>query len=130
MKKSYLKTKSSVLLFVVMFALLLGSVASHHSFAQTEFGIADSNDTRLGQTQASPSPTPAAKQREELPQDSDEVVKVETNLTSIFFTAADKNKRFIDTLKPADIRVLEDGRPQEVFTFQQNIDLPLSIAIL
>lgn len=130
MKKSYLKTKSSVLLFVLMFALLFGGVASHHSFAQTEFGIADGNDTRLAQTQASPSPTPAAKQREELPQDSDEVVKVETNLTSIFFTAADKNKRFIDTLKPADIRVLEDGRPQEVFTFQTNIDLPLSIAIL
>jgi VWFA-related protein len=26
--------------------------------------------------------------------------------------------------------VLEDGQPQEVFTFQQNLDLPLSIAIL
>ena len=26
--------------------------------------------------------------------------------------------------------MLEDGQPQEIFTFQQNIDLPLSIAIL
>jgi len=35
---------------------------------------------------ASPSPTP--RSREELPQDSDEVVKFDTNLTNIFFTAA------------------------------------------
>lgn len=77
---------------------------------------------------ASPSPTP--RTREELPQDSDEVIKVETNLTNIFFTAADKSKRFISDLKAEDIRVLEDGKPQEIFTFQQNIDLPLSLAIL
>lgn len=76
---------------------------------------------------ASPSPTP---KREELPQDSDEVVKFDTNLTNIFFTAADKNRRFISDLKAEDIRVLEDGQPQEIFTFQTNIDLPLSLAIL
>jgi len=77
---------------------------------------------------ASPSPTP--RTREDLPQDSDEVVKFDTNLTNIFFTAADKNKRFISDLKAEDIRVLEDGQPQEIFTFQTNIDLPLSLAIL
>ena len=80
------------------------------------------------QSSASPSPTPRV--REELPQDSDEVIKVETNLTNIFFTAADKNKRFITDLKAEDIRIFEDGQPQEIFTFQQNIDLPLSLAIL
>jgi Ca-activated chloride channel family protein len=58
------------------------------------------------------------------------VVRVDTNLTSVFFTAADSNKRFISTLKKEDVRVLEDGQPQEIFTFQQNLDLPLSIAIL
>ena len=57
-------------------------------------------------------------------------MRVETNLTSIFFTAADSNKRFVNTLKKEDIRILEDGQPQEIFTFQQNVDLPLSIAIL
>jgi von Willebrand factor type A domain. len=80
--------------------------------------------------EALPSPSPTPRNREEVPQDSDEVVKVETNLTNLFFTAADKNRRFISSLKAEDIRVLEDGQPQEIFTFQQNIDLPLSIAIL
>jgi VWFA-related protein len=78
---------------------------------------------------AVPSPSPTPK-REELPADSDEVVKFDTNLTNIFFTAADKNKRFISDLKAEDIRVLEDGQQQEIFTFQTNIDLPLSLAIL
>jgi len=107
-----------LLLSLLVAALLAGGVAlSSKSQAATD------GPTAL----ASPSPTP---RREELPQDSDEVVKFDTNLTNIFFTAADKNKRFISDLKAEDIRVLEDGQPQEIFTFQQNIDLPLSLAIL
>jgi VWFA-related protein len=81
----------------------------------------------LSTTQPVPSPTPP---REELPGESDEVLRVETNLTNIFFTAADKHKRFIPDLKREHIQVLEDGKAQEIFTFQQNTDLPLSIAIL
>lgn len=57
-------------------------------------------------------------------------MRVETNLTNIFFTAADKQKRFVSNLKREDVRVLEDGTPQEIFTFQPNSDLPLSLAIL
>lgn len=105
-------------LLVFVFLLLCGGIASQTQSAKNE---------PIAQAVASPSPTP---RREEVPQDSDEVIKVETNLTNIFFTAADKNKRFINNLKAEDIRVLEDGKPQEIFTFQQNIELPLSIAIL
>lgn len=84
--------------------------------------------TTEGQQKPTPAPSPKAKEEETLP--SDDVVRVESNLTNIFFTAEDKHKRFISTLKQEDIRVLEDGLPQQVFTFQQNTDLPLSIAIL
>jgi Ca-activated chloride channel homolog len=59
-----------------------------------------------------------------------EVVRVETELVNIFFTAADKNRRFITTLAQQDIRVIEDGVPQEIFTFQRETDRALSIAIL
>lgn len=111
-----------LLLFVLLF--LCGGVASRSLFAQNERNMPGAGPHAF----ASPSPTPRI--REELPQDSDEVIKVETNLTNIFFTAADKNKRFISDLKAEDIRVLEDGQPQDIFTFQRNIDLPLSLAIL
>ena len=76
---------------------------------------------------ARPSPTPP---KEEETISSDEVLRVETNLTNVFFTAADKHKRFNSTLKREDVRVLEDGVPQQIFTFQQNLELPLSLAIL
>lgn len=106
------------LLLLVLALLVCGGVAvSTKSEARVAAGPS-----------ASPSPTP--RTREELPADSDEVVKFDTNLTNIFFTAADKHKRFISDLKAEDIRVLEDGKQQEIFTFQRNIDLPLSLAIL
>ena len=97
-----------------------------------DYGSSVAAHRQAGAVNASaiPSPTPPKDPKDELPQESDEIVRVETNLTTIFFTAADKNKRFIPDLKKEQIRVLEDGQPQEIFTFQQNTDLPLSIAIL
>jgi Ca-activated chloride channel homolog len=106
-----------------------GSVASNGLFAQSQHasGVQDKQRTRRVSDLPAPSPTPPAVSKEE---ESDEVVRVETNLTNIFFTAAYNNKRFVSNLRKEDIRVLEDGQPQEIFTFQQNTDLPLSIAIL
>jgi len=112
-------TRSFVLLLLLVI-LLSGGAATRTQSAKNE-----ANGAR-----PAPSPTPTPRNREEVPQDSDEVIKVDTNLTNIFFTAADKNKRFIGDLKAEDIRVFEDGQPQEIFTFQTNIDLPLSLAIL
>ena len=80
--------------------------------------------------QQQPQPTPAAPSDDVTLQDDDEVVRVDTNLTNILFTAVDKQKRFITTLRREDIRILEDGQPQEIFTFQQQADLPLSLAIV
>jgi Ca-activated chloride channel homolog len=113
--------------------LVAGSTAPRQMFAQTQTTqVPDKTRSRRVSDPAQPaaSPTPTIAPKEENPQDSEDVVRVETNLTSIFFTAADSNKRFINNLKKEDVRVLEDGQPQEIFTFQQNLDLPLSIAIL
>lgn len=122
-----------LMLAVCLVILFLGAaLLPNRMFAQTD--VTDKSRTRRVTDRALPAPsptptaTPAAK--DETLQDSDEVVRVETNLTSIFFTAADSSKRFIDNLRKEDIRILEDGQPQEIFTFQQNLELPLSIAIL
>lgn len=79
--------------------------------------------------QQTPKPRPAPKENDEILPD-DEVLKVETNLTNVLFTAADKQKRFVTTLRREDVRILEDGQPQEIFTFARQVDLPLSIAIM
>src|SRR5438309_11785020 len=62
-------------------------------------------------------------------QDED-VIRTETDLTNLLFTATDKQNRFITTVRPEDIRVLEDGVPQKLFTFQRETDRPLAIAFL
>jgi VWFA-related protein len=57
-------------------------------------------------------------------------VTIETDLANVLFTAVDKNRRFMTTIQKEDIRVLEDGQAQEIFTFQRETNLPLSLAIL
>jgi len=54
----------------------------------------------------------------------------DSNSVSIFFSALDKNKRFVATLRKEDIQVIEDGIAQEITAFQQQTDQPLSLAIL
>jgi VWFA-related protein len=112
---------------------LVGIVVPAKMLAQTQTTtVPEKSRTRrvTGSEHPAPSPTPTVVPKEENPQESDDVVRVETNLTNIFFTAADSNKRFINDLRKEDVRVLEDGQPQEIFTFQRNLDFPLSIAIL
>ena len=65
---------------------------------------------------------------QEIPQD--EVLRVDSDLTNLLFTATDKTSRYVTTLQENDIRVLEDGVPQKLFTFQRETDRPLSIAFL
>jgi VWFA-related protein len=117
---------SSILIVLALGAMFVPRVFVPIS-AQANNATQDKGQRPIPKPGATPEPTPP---RDEVPQDSDEVVRVETNLTSIFFTAADKTRRFVNTVKREDIRILEDGQAQEVFTFQQNVDLPLSLAIL
>ena len=59
-----------------------------------------------------------------------EVIRTEADLTNLLFTATDRNNRFITTLQEQDFRVLEDGVPQKLFTFQRETDRPLAIALM
>src|SRR5258706_11101328 len=99
------------------------------SLAQRRSGSQNSSRPRRTEDPPQATPTPPKKE-EEVTLTSDDVVRVDTSLTNVFFTAADKQKRFIGNIKREDVRVLEDGVPQQIFTFQPNSDLPLSLAIL
>ncbi len=78
--------------------------------------------------QQSPPRRPAPQRDETI--DDEDVERVETDLTNVLFTAVDKNKRFVTSLRQEDVRLLEDGVEQKVFTFQRETDRPLSLAIL
>src|SRR5919202_1118829 len=131
----YRKQIKRVLGLGLMAALLLGVFIDRGARAQEQRGTPPPQEDktrprRTGEPQTSPSPTPKPSKDDDTTLQSDEVVRVETDLTNVLFTAADKQKRFVTTLKQEDIRVTEDGRPQEIFTFARQTDLPLSLAIL
>src|SRR6266446_431024 len=117
------------LMVALLIMTAIGAGLAGGSRAQNQTETPNRNRPRRTENLPSPSPTPPKKE-DDVTLSGDDVVRVETNLTNVFFTAADKQKRFVNTLKREDIRVLEDGVPQDIFTFQQNIDLPLSLAIL
>src|SRR5947199_1610611 len=61
---------------------------------------------------------------------NDETVKLGTDLVNLTFTAVDRNNRVISNIGQEEVTVLEDGRPQTLFTFQRETTLPINIAIL
>lgn len=72
---------------------------------------------------ASVTPTPETEE-------DTEVLKIDTEVVNVLFTAQDKNRRLLTDLKQEDIKLLEDGVPQEITAFGRQVDLPLSLAIL
>jgi VWFA-related protein len=57
-------------------------------------------------------------------------VRIESDVTNVLLSATDKKRRFVTTLRPEDLRVLEDGVPQKISYFERESDAPLSLAIL
>jgi VWFA-related protein len=127
------------LVFVVQASLLLGGMTfiAGVRAQQTAPQQQDKSRPRRAEDQTNntttqqptPAATPSAPNDDVTLQD-DEVVRVETDLTNILFTAVDKQKRFVTSLKQEDVKVTEDGQPQEIFTFARQTDLPLSLAIV
>lgn len=72
---------------------------------------------------ARPTPTPPVN-----PEDQE--IRIDTEVVNILFTAQDKDRRLLLGLTKEDIRILEDGKPQELIAFTRQADLPLSLAIL
>jgi len=60
----------------------------------------------------------------------DEILRIDTNLVNLFFTALDRDNRPISNLTRADLQVLEDGKAQEILLFQSETNRPLNLAIL
>ncbi len=77
-----------------------------------------------------PRTSPAAPTDKQAPVGDDDIVRVDTELANILLTAVDKDRRFVTTLRREDVRVVEDGVPQELSVFERETDLPLTLAIL
>ncbi|HKP14176.1 MAG TPA: VWA domain-containing protein [Blastocatellia bacterium] len=61
---------------------------------------------------------------------SDDAIRLGTDLVNLTFSAVDRNNRVITNIGQEEVTVLEDGRPQTLFTFKRETTLPIHIAIL
>jgi len=77
----------------------------------------------LGQQPSPPSPTTPAQPspREIQKPESDEIVRITTNLVQVDAVVTDKNGKIVTDLKPEEIKILEDGRQQKITNFSYNV---------
>ena len=75
-------------------------------------------------------PDKSKKPAEQESNQDDQVVKLGTQLVTVPFNVTDKKNRYINDLAKDDIEVLEDSKGQEVFSFERQTDLPITIAML
>ncbi|HEY3137071.1 MAG TPA: VWA domain-containing protein [Blastocatellia bacterium] len=81
------------------------------------------------QPQKPKSPPKSEKKAPEEGQD-EQTIRLGTQLVTVPFNVTDKKNRYINDLSKTDIEVLEDSKPQEVFSFERQTDLPITIAML
>jgi len=112
----------NMLIFSQVRCLVLFAAAFAISFGVT-FAVAQQAPPNSAAKPASAAPTPPAGE-------DDEIIKVDTDVVTVLFTAQDRNRRLLTSLKQDDVKIFEDGKPQEVTAFSRQIDLPLSLAIL
>jgi Ca-activated chloride channel homolog len=89
-------------------------------------GFDRSNAQQVPPSPASKNGAPAATP----PPEDDEVIKIDTEVVNVLFTAQDRNRRLLTNLKQEDVRIIEDGQIQEIVYFARQVDLPLSLSIL
>lgn len=112
--------RHSRLLFALPLALLVSAAAFGARAAQTQEPVP-------AQELQQPSPTPTPSRT---PEAVEEVERIDTDLTRLLLSATDKKRRFVTTLRAADLRVMEDGVEQQIVSFEQETDAPLSLALL
>ena len=94
-------------------------------------GLGNSNAQQMppnpSSQKTSPSPTPPPTPDEI---EDDEPIKIDTEVVNVLFTAQDKNRRLLTSLKETDVKIMENGQAQEISYFARQVDLPMSLAIL
>jgi VWFA-related protein len=112
-----------IIAVTVLIALLVSVTAAQKPAPPSKRG---QQSTRPQQT---PKPDTKQDSADEIPT-SEGDVRLGTDLVNLVFTAVDRNNRAISDIRQEEITVLEDGRPQQIFTFKRETTLPINIAIL
>lgn len=112
-------------MFKIREKLLILAVAAF--FAGGLFLTTDSTDAQTQNPPVLKAPPPLGTPTPIV--DDDEII-IDTEVVNVLFTAQDKNRRLLTSLKQDDVKLFENGQAQEITYFARQIDLPLSLAIL
>src|SRR5438094_8357645 len=104
----------------IYWVLIIALLAAGMLFRLNNVGAQKAAVSSLPAT-ATPTPTPSSEE---------EVIKVDTEVVNVLFTAQDRNRRLLTDLRQSDIKIMENGQAQEITAFSRQVDLPLSLAIL
>ena len=70
--------------------------------------------------QPQPSPTPPPIEQQKQKTESEDVVRITTNLVQVDAVITDKDKKLVTDLKPEEVEIYEDGRKQKITNFSFN----------
>jgi Ca-activated chloride channel homolog len=63
-------------------------------------------------------------------QEPDEPVELGAELVTVPFSISDKKNKLIIDVKKEEVQILEDGKAQEIFSFERLTETPITIALL
>jgi Ca-activated chloride channel family protein len=110
--------------------LYLIAIVLSVSVAFSSFSFVSANQEQKSKTEQKQKDDKDKKKAEEEEPQDDQVIKLGANLVTVPFNITDKQNRFINDLTKDDIEILEDNKPQEIFSFDRQTDMPLTIAML
>lgn len=109
---------------------LVAAIVSALVFLSVSLSVAQTqrpkSPPKTGQEKSGKDKKPAEQEANQ----DDQVVKLGTQLVTVPFNVTDKKNRYINDLSKEDIEVLEDSKGQQVFSFERQTDLPITIAML
>ncbi|MBX7222734.1 MAG: VWA domain-containing protein [Blastocatellia bacterium] len=118
-----MKHRSFLLCTLSLLLLLLGIAPFKSASGQDKKNIPP---PPLPQT----TPKPAQQPEKKAGQDDDDIIKIGTELVNVPFSVTTKQNRYVNDLAKDQIQIFEDGKPEEVFSFTKESDLPLTFALL
>ncbi|MCI0338442.1 MAG: VWA domain-containing protein [Acidobacteria bacterium] len=92
--------------------------------------VSESQSTIHAQQEKKQEPKKPQQQKPTQKVDEEQTIKLDTQLVNVLFSAYDKQNRYINDINQEEVEVLENGQPQQIFTFKREFDLPLTMALL
>ena len=104
--------------------VFIAAIMAVIAFAPVSMSVAQTSKSKSNTQQKNKTP------EEDVDKQDEQTLKLGTQLVTVPFNVTDKKNAYINNLSKDDIEVLEDNKPQQVFSFERQTDLPITIAML